>query len=115
VDTEDEFRSDCRVTMSVTSRFFVSAGGAIAAAFGSALCCAGPTVAAALRPYLVFIVVGSLYYGFHLLDKEERRACKANTECAGPAVRRRMRMVLWAASGLVVLFGTSPIWVRWVS
>ena len=128
MDTEDEFRGDCRVTMSVTSRFFVSAGGAIAAAFGSALCCAGPTVAAALgisaaglasflplRPYLVFIAVGSLYYGFHLLDKEERRACKANTECASPAVRRRMRMVLWAASGLVVLFGTSPIWVRWVS
>jgi len=114
--------------MSVTGRFFVSAGGAITAAFGSALCCAGPTVLAALgisaaglasllplRPYLVFIAAGSLYYGFHLLDKEERRACKADTECASPTVRRRMRMVLWAACGLVVLFGTSPIWVRWVS
>ncbi|UCG88681.1 MAG: hypothetical protein JSW71_09140 [Gemmatimonadota bacterium] len=111
----------------MTGRFFVSAGGAIAAAFGSALCCAGPTVAAAmgvsaaglagflpLRPYLVLIAVGSLYYGFHLLDKEEARACKSDMPCASPTVRHRMRVALWTATGLVALFGTSPIWVRWV-
>lgn len=113
--------------MSVTGRYFVFTSSAIAAAFGSALCCAGPAVAAAmgvsaaglasflpLRPYLVFIAVGSLYCGFHLLDKEDRRACEPEAPCASDKVRHRMRIALWAATGSVVLFGTSPIWVRWV-
>ena len=111
----------------MTGRFFVSTGSAIAAAFGSALCCAGPTVAAAmgvsaaglssflpLRPYLVFLAVGSLYYGFHVLDKEDRRACEVGRPCASSKVRHRMRIALWIATGLVFLFGTSPLWVRWV-
>jgi hypothetical protein len=67
-----------------------------------------------LRPYLVFMAVGSLYYGFHLLDKEERRACEPETPCASAKVRHRMRIALRVATGLVVLLGTSPIWVRWV-
>lgn len=113
--------------MSPSRRLLASAGGAIAAAFGSALCCAGPTVAAAMgisaaglasflpfRPFLVIAAVGALYYGFHLLEKEERRACDAEKPCADPAVRRRMRVTLWVATGAVMLFGTSPLWVRWL-
>ena len=112
--------------MSENNRLFASAGTAIAAAFGSALCCAGPTVAAAvgvsaaglasllpLRPFLVLLAVGALYYGFHLLDKEEK-ACDLNRPCADPVVRRRMQLVLWVATGSVLIFGTSPIWVRWI-
>ena len=112
--------------MNPTERLFASAGSAIAAAFGSALCCAGPTVAAAVgisaaglsgllpfRPFLVVAAVGSLYYGFHLLEKEEK-ACELNKPCADPAGRRRMRLALWIATGFVFFFGLSPIWVRWI-
>jgi hypothetical protein len=111
--------------MTVTGRFFATAGGAIAAAFGAALCCAGPTVAAAMgisaaglsnllpfRPLMVVAAVGALYYGFHLLDREEK-ACDLERPCADPEVRRRMRWALWVATALVMLFGLSPIWVRW--
>ena len=111
----------------MTGRFVASAGGAIAAAFGSALCCAGPTVAAAmgvsaaglsnflpLRPFMVVAAVGALYYGFHVLEKEEQKACDVDKPCASPAVRSRMKITLWVATGLVVLFGTSPLWVRWL-
>lgn len=112
--------------MKPTGRLFASAGGAIAAAFGSALCCAGPTVAAAVgisaaglssflpfRPFMVFAAVGALYYGFHLLDREEK-ACELDKPCADAKVRRRMRRALWVATGFVLFFGMSPIWVRWV-
>jgi hypothetical protein len=78
--------------MNVPGRFLASTSGAIASALGSALCCAGPTVAAAmgvsaaglasflpLRPYLVVVAVGALYYGFHLLDREDKKACDAGS------------------------------------
>ena len=111
----------------MAGRFVASAGGAIVAAFGSALCCAGPTVAAAMgvsvaglssflpwRPFMVVAAVGALYYGFHVLEKEEQKACEADKPCASPAVRNRMKITLWTATGLVTLFGTSPLWVRWL-
>jgi hypothetical protein len=66
------------------------------------------------RPFLVFLAVGTLYYGFHLLDKEEKKACDSDKPCADPVVRHRMKLVLWIATGAVLFFGTSPIWVRWI-
>jgi hypothetical protein len=66
------------------------------------------------RPLLVFVSVGALYSGFHLLDKEEARACSPGTPCASYPVRRRMKLALWTATGLVMVFGTSPLWVRWI-
>ena len=111
----------------MTGKFMASAGGAIAAAFGSALCCTGPTVAAAMgvsaaglsaflpfRPLMVFAAVGALYYGFHILEKEEQKACDFDKPCASPTVRHRMKVTLWVATGLVMLFGMSPIWIRWI-
>ncbi len=113
--------------MKLTGRFLASTSGAVVAALGSAVCCAGPTVAAALgvsaaglsnflplRPFLVIAAVGALYYGFHLLEKEDEKACDPEKPCASPAVRRRMRIVLWASTILILFFVSSPIWVRWL-
>ena len=58
-------------------------------------------------------LIGALYYGFHMLEREEK-ACEVGKPCASSVVRRRMKITLWAATVLVMLFGTSPLWVRWV-
>ncbi|MEQ9569284.1 MAG: mercuric transporter MerT family protein, partial [Longimicrobiales bacterium] len=64
-----------------------ASAGAVAAAVGSALCCAGPIVAVALgvsgaglavfepfRP-LFLLAAASLLYGSYLLHREEKAAC----------------------------------------
>jgi hypothetical protein len=66
------------------------------------------------RPLMVLAAVGALYYGFHILEKEEQKACDVDMPCASPAVRKRMKVTLWIATGMVFLFGTSPLWVRWL-
>ncbi len=97
--------------------------GGVAAAFGSALCCGGPVVAVALgvssaglstfepyRPYFLGLTAASLLLGFWLLHREEKAACEPGRPCADPAVRRRMKVVLWAATVLAVAFATFPSW-----
>jgi mercuric ion transport protein len=98
--------------------------GAVVAAGASALCCAGPVLAVAagvsgaglastfepLRPYLLAATAGLLLWGFWLLDREERRACEPGKVCASPAVRRRMKLMLWAATLLSVVLVTYPSW-----
>lgn len=106
-------------------RFIASAWTAMIAAFGSSVCCAGPTVAAALgfsgaglvgllpfRPYLVIVGAVALWAGFAILDREDERACVPGTACADAATRARMRHLMWLATGFFVLFGTAPLWVR---
>lgn len=111
----------------VTSKSYMAAGGGIAAALASALCCAGPLVAVTLgvsgagiaarfeplRPYLLVLTAGLLTSGFWLLRLEERRACEPGTLCASPVARRRMRLILWGATGLAVVFATFPTWSLW--
>lgn len=97
--------------------------GGVAAAFGSALCCGGPVVAVALgvsgaglsafepyRPYFLALTAGFLVLGFWLLHREETAACEPGKPCADPTVRRRMKVVLWAATILAVAFSTFPSW-----
>ena len=98
------------------------AGGVLAAA-GSALCCAGPVVAVTLgvsgaglsrfepfRPYFLGATALFLVLGFWLLHREEQKACVPGKPCADPVVRRRMKILLWAATLLSVLFATYPSW-----
>jgi mercuric ion transport protein len=106
----------------------LAAGGAVVAAVGSALCCAGPLVAVTLgvsgaglastfeplRPYFLGAAVLGLGSGFHLLRREERRACEPDRVCADPRVRRRMKIMLWIATGVTVVLGSFPIWSGWV-
>ena len=51
-----------------------------------------------------------LFLGFVLLDREEKAACVPGKPCADPAVRRRMKITLWSATVLAVIFATFPRW-----
>ena len=105
-----------------------TAVGGVGAAFTSALCCVGPLLAVTLgvsgaglatrfeplRPYFLIATVGLLGAGFYLLYREDQLACEPGKVCAEPKVRRRMRSVLWIATGFAVIFGTYPTWSVWV-
>jgi len=98
--------------------------GGIGTAFVSTLCCAGPIIAVTLgvsgaglsatfdplRPYFLVATAGFLLAGFVLLDREERRACEPGKTCADPRVRRRMKVALWIATAVAVVFATFPRW-----
>lgn len=98
--------------------------GGIGAALASALCCAGPLIAVAagvsgaglastfdpLRPYFLGATAAFLLAGFWMVDREERKACEPGTPCADPRTRRRMKIVLWVATAVAVLFATFPSW-----
>lgn len=105
-----------------------TAAGAVVAAVGSALCCAGPLVAVTLgvsgaglsttfeplRPYLLSTTGLFLVGGFVMLDREEKRACDPDKPCADAAVRRRMRVVLWVATVVAAVAATYPTWSAWI-
>lgn len=98
--------------------------GAVAAAVGSVLCCAGPLVAVALgvsgaglattfdplRPYFLGATGLFLLGGFYLVDREERAACEPGKACADPRVVRRTKTILWVATVVVAILATYPAW-----
>lgn len=111
----------------VGKTLFAAIGG-LAASVGSALCCAGPPVAVflglsgaglaatfePLRPYLVAATTLFLGFGFVALRREERRACQPGQPCASPAVRRRMKRLLWIATAMAAPLVTFPWWSRFL-
>jgi len=113
---------------SPTNKTLFAAGGSIAAAFASALCCAGPLIAVAagvsgagiastfepLRPYFLAATALLLGLGFYLLRREERKACEPGKPCADPAARRRMKIMLWTATVIAIVFASYPTWSLWV-
>lgn len=115
------------MTTPLTKAALATAGG-VAAAIGSALCCAGPLVAVALglsgaglaatfeplRPYFVAGTILALSFGFVVLRLEERKACEPGSLCASPVARRRMKRSLWIATGIAVLLVTFPWWSRFI-
>ena len=102
----------------------LAAAGGVAAAIGSALCCAGPLVAvflglsgaglaatfAPLRVLFVVAALAGLGFGFYLLRREEQKACELGKPCASPVVRHRMKLVLWIATALAVPLLTFLWW-----
>lgn len=97
--------------------------GGVTAAFGSALCCGGPVVAASLgvsgaglsafepfRPYFLVATAVLLIFGFWQLDREEKAACEPGKPCADPVTRKRMKITLWVATVIAVVFATFPNW-----
>ena len=98
--------------------------GAIVAAALASMCCilplglgaiglSGAVVSAflePLRPYFLALTAAFLVFGFWLLDREERAACVPGKPCADPAVRRRMKIMLWGATVVAVVFATFPSW-----
>ncbi len=106
----------------------LAAGGGVAAAVGSALCCAGPLVAVVLglsgaglaatfeplRPYFVAGTTLFLGLGFVAVRREERKACEPDQPCASPAIRRRMKRLLWMATTIAVPLVTFPWWSAFI-
>ena len=101
----------------------VPGAGGVLAAVGSALCCGGPVIAVTLgvssaglsafepfRPYFLGATAVFLIAGFLLLDREERAACEPGKPCADPSVRKRMKIMLWSATVVAVVFATFPRW-----
>lgn len=113
---------------SSVSKSALAAAAGVAAAIGSALCCAGPLVAVALgvsgaglaatfeplRPYFVAGTVLALGSGFVVLRREEKRACEPGRMCASPIVRRRMKWALWIATIISIPLLTFPWWSKLV-
>ena len=113
---------------SLVSKTVVAASAGVAAAIGSALCCAGPLVAVLLglsgaglaatfepmRPYFVAGTALSLGLGFVVLRREERRGCEPGSLCASPLARRRMRWALWIATGIAIPLLTFSWWSKFV-
>ena len=111
-----------------STKTFLAAGGGIAAAVTSALCCVGPLVAVALglsgaglaatfgplRPVFVAGTVVSLGFGFVVVRREERKACESGTLCASPVARRRMKRALWIATILAIPLLTFPWWSNFI-
>jgi mercuric ion transport protein len=110
------------------AKTILAAIGGVGAAFVSALCCAGPLIAVALgvsgagfastfeplRPYFLAGTALFLGLGFFTLHREKQKACEPGKPCAEPELRRRMKYVLWVATGSAVLFATYPTWSGWV-
>lgn len=106
----------------------VAALGAVGAAIGSALCCAGPLVAVAiglsgaglasifepLRPYFLGAAALSLGWGFLTTYREDQKACVPGTACASPSARRRMKWWLWTATVIALGFATYPWWSKFI-
>ncbi len=98
--------------------------GAVVAAAGSALCCAGPLLAVTAgvsgvglagtlepwRPWFLGATALFLGAGFVLLHREEAKACGPEGACASPRARRGMKVTLWTATGLAVVLAASPAW-----
>ena len=109
---------------STAKKTILVATGGVAAAVASAMCCAGPLVAVALglsgaglaatfepwRPYFVGATVLCLGAGFLILNREEQKACEPGSLCASPVARRRMKWLLWMATGVAVPLLTFPWW-----
>lgn len=102
--------------------------GGVLAAFASALCCAGPLLAVTLgvsgaglattfeplRPYFLGVTAVALGWGFHQIDQQEARACDPDRACAVPAVIRKRKRLLWAATLVSLVFASYPRWSLWV-
>lgn len=113
---------------SSVSKTVLAATGGVAAAFGSALCCAGPLIAVSLglsgagfaatfepiRPYFIGVTVAGLGSGFFIVHREDQKACQPGKPCASPVVRRRMKLLLWIATILAIPLVTFPWWSAWI-
>lgn len=109
-------------------RATMTALGAVGAAIGSALCCAGPLVAVTLgvsgaglsstfeplRPYFLGATGLFLFGGFYLVDREEKKACDPDRPCADPTVRKRTKTILWTATLTAAVAATYPTWSGWL-
>ncbi len=109
-------------------RVVALAGTALGAATVSALCCAGPLLAAVVgvsggalagalepfRPLFLGVSGVALGSGYLLVRREDRRACEPGTACASPQARRRVKLGLALATLLALILASYPTWSAWL-
>ena len=49
-----------------------------------------------------------------VVHREERKACEPGSLCASPVTRRRLKLVLWIATGIAVPLVTFPWWSAFI-
>jgi copper chaperone CopZ len=103
-------------------------GGAMAAAFGAALCCIGPVLFAllglgafsaasvfqSLRSYLLAVAVLALAFGFYRVYFR-REECAPGAACATKPVSKVNRAALWVALFVVTAFALSPYYIGYIA
>jgi hypothetical protein len=112
----------------VIRRIAALAGTGLGAATASALCCAGPLLAAVMgisggalagtlepyRPLFLGVTGVALGSGYLLVQREERRACEPGLACASPHARRRVKLGLALATLLALILASYPTWSAWL-
>ncbi len=99
-----------------------SLGGSILAAITSSLCCIGPLVAVALgaggfaasavfekwRPVFLGMTFALLALAWYLTCRKPNAACKEGSTCATKPVAKWNKVVLWFATGVVLVTAAFP-------
>jgi copper chaperone CopZ len=99
-----------------------SLGGSIIAAITASLCCIGPLVAVALgaggfaasavfekwRPVFLGVTFALLALAWYLTYRKPKTACEEGSACAAKPVSKWNKMVLWFATGVVLLMAAFP-------
>lgn len=102
--------------------------GAVVAAVTASLCCILPVIAVGLgltgfaasrffepwRPYLLVATAGLLAFGFYLEYRPRQQACEPGSACERTPLGRWNRLILWLATGLVIVFAAFPYYSGWV-
>lgn len=102
--------------------------GGVIAAFGSALCCAGPLIAVGLgvsgagiatifeplRPIFLVGAIGLFGYAYISLRRAARTACEPGQTCESPVVLARRRRFFLAGLVIALVFALYPTWSAWI-
>ena len=98
-------------------------GGSLLAAITASLCCIGPLVAVALgaggfaasalfekwRPVFLGVTFALLALAWYLSYRKPKAACAEGSACATKPVSKWNKMVLWFATGVVLLMASFPV------
>ena len=120
LETQSAVSAESPMKESRTAPLFMA--GSVFAAILASLCCVLPIVFAltgasilgasamfaAWRPYLLGATFGLLALGFYFAYRPRKEQCAPGSACAMPATKRSGRLMLWLASGAVVLFAAFP-------
>lgn len=99
-----------------------SLGGSVLAAITASLCCVGPLVAVALgaggfaasalfekwRPVFLGVTFALLALAWFLTYRKPKAACEEGSACATNPVSKWNRVVLWLATGVVLIMAAFP-------
>src|SRR5438309_8020845 len=97
-------------------------GGSILAAITASLCCIGPLVAVALgasgfaasavfekwRPVFLGVTFGLLALAWYLTYRKPKANCEEGSACATKSVFKWNKVILWVATGFVLIAAAFP-------